>query len=133
MNKDEIEAIVHAIVADVFHHRDKEQRRNRKPWFRNVAVWGVIMGIPAFIGTAVALWISLGFPTIATSADIQRLDRQGAEIAVQSYQNALNNLIATTPPEGAPAPQLRAWQQQYDLMRDALNRAIQRKSELTVE
>lgn len=115
--KEEIEVIVKAAVA-----------ANKPPsiW----KDWRFVLGIPGAALAFVVLWATLGLPTIATSADVKRVERVYAEVAVQAYQNAINNLIANTPPADAPTSQQRAWQQQLDQVNKSLDRAIAKKVEL---
>lgn len=89
------------------------------------------MGIPATALATGTIWLALGFPTVATSDDIRRVERSSAEIAVQTYQNAINNLIANTPPRDAPPAQQQAWQQQFNLFNKALDRSIEQKVQLS--
>jgi hypothetical protein len=43
--------------------------------------WPIIMGVPGSLGALIALWILLGFPTLATSGDIHWLDRSQSDLA----------------------------------------------------
>ena len=131
MNQDEIRDLVHALVLELVDDVLRASTPPTAPWYRNLNTWVAIMSIPAGLTAVGILWVSLGFPTVATSADIQRLDRQQAEIAVTTFQNAVNSLIATTPSVDAPLAQQKAWQQQFDQTNKALDRAISRKIELT--
>jgi hypothetical protein len=120
MTREEVEAICDALW-------DKRKASHRSLW----KDWKFIVGLPSSILAMGALWVFLGFPTPATSEDIKRLDRNGAETAVQAYQNAVTNLLANTPPKDAPIAQQKAWQQQFDQYNKALDRAIDRKIELS--
>ena len=123
-DKEEIEEIVSAIMA---------ANKPPTPW----KDWRFLVGIPAMLVATTVLWNSLGLPIIATDRDITKIseqvkkgDRDTAELSIQVYQNAINALIANTPPPNAPAQQQRAWQQQYDQFNKALDRAIANKVEL---
>lgn len=93
--------------------------------------WRLIMGLPAALIATGVVWSTLGFPTFASSNELRRVERQQIEIAIQTYQNTLNSLIATTPPDAAPPSQRRAWEQQFDQASKALNRAIEDKISLS--
>lgn len=115
-------------VEDIFARMLADDHASKKPFYKD---WKVLMGVPATLLATIALWGVLGFPTFATSAELKRVERGQAEIAVQTYQNNVNSLIATTPPDNAPPAQKHAWQQQFDQARDALKRAIDSKIELS--
>ena len=93
--------------------------------------WAIIMGIPGSIGAAIALWILLGFPTLATSSDIQRLDRKQAETAVELYQNKLRGTILNAPAPTANAQTQQLYQEELNQARGQLKRAEDRKIELS--
>lgn len=116
MTRQEVEEIVMAIVAT--------QRAGQAPIWKD---WRVIMGLPAALIATGVVWSTLGFPTFASSTELRRVERQQVEIAIQTYQNTLNALIATTPPDAAPPSQRRAWEQQFEQANKALNRAIEEK------
>lgn len=120
MTREEVEEIV---VAIIMAHKAGQT----PPW----KDWRVIMGLPAALIATGVVWSTLGFPTFASSTELRRIERQQIEIAIQTYQNALNSLIATTPPEAAPPSQRRAWEQQYEQANRALNRAIEEKINLS--
>lgn len=115
-------------VEDMFARMLSDYHDSKIPLWKD---WKVVMGLPAAILASIALWVALGFPTFATSAELKRIERTQAEIAVQTYQNTVNNLIATTPPDNAPPAQKHAWQQQYEQATRQLNRAIDQKIELS--
>lgn len=93
--------------------------------------WGLIMGIPGSIGAFIALWILLGFPTLATSGDIQRLDRRQADTAVEVYQNKTRNIILNAPAPTANAQTQRLYEDELNQARSQLKRAEDRKIELS--
>lgn len=120
MTRQEVEEIVMAIVAT--------GKAGQTPIWKD---WRLIMGIPAALIATGVLWSTLGFPTFASSAELRRVERQQIEIAIQTYQNTLNSLIATTPPDTAPPSQRRAWEQQFEQASKSLNRAIEEKITLS--
>ena len=89
------------------------------------------MGIPGSIGALIALWILLGFPTLATSSDIQRLDRHQAETAVEVYQGKLNNSILNAPAPTATPQTQRLYEEELNHVRSQLKGAEDRKIELS--
>jgi hypothetical protein len=93
--------------------------------------WGLIMGIPGSLGALIALWILLGFPTVATSSDIQRLDRRQADTAVEVYQNKTRNIILNAPAPTANAQTQRLYEDELNQARSQLKRAEDRKIELS--
>lgn len=93
--------------------------------------WAFIMGIPGAIGAAIALWILLGFPTLATSSDIQRLDRHQADTAVEVYQSKVRNTILNAPPAAATPQTHSLYKEELDQARGQLKRAEERKIELS--
>ena len=93
--------------------------------FRWLVGIGSVAGAIMAIGT---LWITLGFPTLATGSDIKRLDRGQAEIAVETYNAKLRSLLVIAPPEGSAAH--RAWQEDLKNARDQIKRSEDRKIEL---
>jgi hypothetical protein len=74
------------------------------------------------------LWISLGFPTLATGSDIKRLDRTQAEHAVELYNAKLRTLLVIAPPANTPAA--KAWEEELRQAREQVKRAEDRKIEL---
>lgn len=89
------------------------------------------MGIPGSLGALIALWILLGFPTVATSSDIQRLDRRQADTAVEVYQNKTRNIILNAPAPTANAQTQRLYEDELNQARSQLKRAEDRKIELS--
>lgn len=69
---------------------------------------------------AITVWGWLGFPVVATSADVQRLDREQATIAVELYNQKVRSLLTIPPPEDFQ--QRTFWEQELERakrMRDA--------------
>lgn len=90
-------------------------------------VWlGSVAGAVTTIG---ALWIAVGGPIPATSADIKRLDRSQAEAAVEIYQTKLRSLLVLSPPENTTAH--TAWEEELRQARESLKRAEDRKIDLS--
>ncbi len=98
------------------------RRRSRFDWIKWLALPGALVAL-------IALWQALGLPTPALSTDIQRLDRQQADVAVQMYQTKLRSLLAIVPPSDGPAKS--AWTEELSQTRDQLKRAEDRKIELS--
>jgi len=91
--------------------------------------WLISLGsIAGAIAAIIALWLTFGGPTIATSADIKRLDRQQADIAIEIYQTKLRSLLSLSPAQDTPA--YSAWQEELAQTRDQIKRAEDRKLEL---
>lgn len=99
---------------------------NWKQIVRWLKITGSIAGALTAIG---ALWITLGFPTIATSSDIKRLDRQQADTAIDIYQTKLRSLLVVSPSTGTAA--YKAWEEELNQARDQLKRAEDRKIDLS--
>ena len=91
--------------------------------------WSVVLGIPGAVGAAIALWILLGFPTLATSSDIQRLDRKQAVDAVEIYDSKLRRYLAAQPPADPVAKQ--NWDEEVRRSRQQLDEAEKRRIELS--
>ena len=92
--------------------------------------WLIKLGTVAGSLTAIgALWIALGGPIPATSADIKRLDRQQTETAIDVYNTKLRSLLMLAPTENTPAYQ--AWKEELDQTREQIKRAEDRKIELS--
>lgn len=84
------------------------------------------LGAAAGALTAIlALWATLGGPIPAWSGDIRRLDRQQAEVAVETYSTKMRSLLVIAPPQNTPAHQV--WQEELNRARDQLKRAEERK------
>lgn len=93
--------------------------------------WAIVMGVPGSIGALIALWILLGFPTLATSSDIQKLDRRQADTAVEVYQTKVRSTILNAPPATANAQTQRLYEEELNQARSQLKRAEERKIELS--
>lgn len=91
--------------------------------------WPIALSVPGSIGAAIALWILLGFPTLATSSDIQRLDRRQADTAVDVYSTKQRSLLVIAPLPGTVAHD--AWKQELDTASRQLKAAEDRKIELS--
>lgn len=91
--------------------------------------WPIVMGVPGSIGALIALWILLGFPTLATSSDIQRLDRRQAIDAVEVYDNKLRRYLAISPPVDPVARQ--NWDEEVRRSKQQLDEAEKRRIELS--
>ena len=89
------------------------------------------MGVPGSICAAIALYILLGFPTIATSNDIQKLDRRQADTAVEVYQSKVRGTILNAPAPTANAQTQRLYEEELNQARNQLKRAEERKIELS--
>lgn len=87
------------------------------------------MGIPGSIGALIALWILLGFPTLATSTDIKRLDRAQAETAVEVYDRKVRAYLTSTPPSDPVHRQI--WDEELRRAREQLKSAEDRKIQLS--
>lgn len=87
--------------------------------------------VAAAVTAIMGLYVSLGGPIPATSADIQRLDRAQAEQAVELYQQKLNSLILLAPDAEKNPAAYAAWKQQYEQAQRQLERAESRKIELS--
>lgn len=55
------------------------------------------LAIPAAVLAIIGLWVTFGFPTLATSSDINRLDRNQAAQAVELYQASIRSLMILSP------------------------------------
>lgn len=87
---------------------------------------GSIAGAIVALG---GLWIAIGGPMPATSADIRRLDREQATVATEVYQTKLRSLLAVSPAENTTAH--KAWQEELAHTRDQIKRAEDRQIELS--
>lgn len=93
--------------------------------------WGLVMGIPGSLGAIIALWILLGFPTLATSGDILRLDRKQADTAVEVYTAKRNGLILNAPASNATAQTQKLHEKSLGDAERQLKSAEDRKIELS--
>lgn len=93
--------------------------------------WPIVVSIPGGIGALIALWILLGFPTLATSSDIQKLDRRQVETAVEVYQNKTRSIILNAPAPTATPQTQRLFEEELSQARGQLKRAEDRKIELS--
>lgn len=91
--------------------------------------WSVVLGVPGGVGAAVALWATLGFPTLATGSDVQRLDRMQTETAVEVYDRKVRGYLSVAPPADPVNKQI--WEEELRRARDQLKRAEDRKIELS--
>lgn len=88
------------------------------------------------VSALIGLWISLGFPTLATSADIDNLTREQAETAIEVYSGKIRSLIlqggvlAQQPESQFVNEQKQILQHELNLAKRQLDRAIDRKIEL---
>lgn len=96
------------------------------PVLKKVITAGEVSGAIAAI---VAIWMAIGGPMLATSADIHRLDRQQADTAAEVYQTKLRSLLAISPAPNTTAHQ--AWEEELAHTRDQIKRAEDRKIELS--
>lgn|SRR3990167_8084666 len=69
------------------------------------ALW---IGIPAAALAALLLWNALGLPKLATSTDIERLDKRQAAFAIELYRNKVRSLLSVEAP--TREPQKTLWQ-----------------------
>lgn len=83
----------------------------------------------AAITAIVALWALIGGPMIATSADVRRLDRSQAEIAVEVYDTKLRRYLAVAPPTDPVAKQ--NWDEEIRRSRQQLDDAEKKRIELS--
>ena len=85
--------------------------------------WGPVAGL---IVAAMTIWAGLGFPIVATSADIEALDRNQAEIAKELYGTKVRGLILLAPNLPAGAPAYQAWKEELGEARRQLEAAEDR-------
>ena len=71
----------------------------------------------------------MGFPTLATSGDIQRLDRKQADTAIDVYSTKQRSLLVIAPPANTTAHE--AWKVELETARRQLEAAEKRKIELS--
>ena len=70
--------------------------------------FALLIGVPAAVLAVVLLWGVLGFPRVATSTDIERLDKKQAAFAVELYRNKVRSLLTVEAP--SKEPQKTLWQ-----------------------
>lgn len=87
------------------------------------------IGIPAAILAALTIWITLGFPRLATSGDIERLSRKQAEQAVELYGNKVRSFLVQDPPTKEPNRSI--WMEEINKAKRQQNAAEQRWLELS--
>lgn len=92
--------------------------------------WLKYAAIPGAVLATVGLWGALGFPTVATSGDIRRLDRQQAATAVEIYQSKTRNIILNAPAASATAQTHRLYEEELRQAREQLKAAEDRRIEL---
>ena len=93
--------------------------------------WKWIAGIPGALLALIGIWLAFGFPTVATSNDIQKLSRDQAETAVEVYQSKTRNIILNAPSERATAQTQRLYEEELRQARSKLDQAEKRKIELS--
>jgi hypothetical protein len=120
MTQEEIEQIVETYLA--------AKKSEEIPFYKD---WRFLMGVPTFLVACASAWVYFGFPTVATSADIRRIERSQAELAITTWQNIVNNLVANTPPDSAPPNQREAWREQYEQAKRARDHAVEQKIDLS--
>ncbi len=85
-------------------------------------------GLAAAIASIVGLWVLIGFPTIATSDDLKKLNQEQVETGIQVYQNKLRFFFLAPPKEDDPVAR-RFWEEDIAKTRRQLQRYEQRKIE----
>lgn len=91
--------------------------------------WKVYLGVPGAILAGLSIYLALGFPRLATSADIQKLTVQQSVIASEVYAGKVRNLLVVKPPEDPAARQI--WSEEIDRARAQQKRAEDRVIELS--
>lgn len=91
--------------------------------------WKVALGIPAVLVSTLTAWGLLGFPTVATSSDIRKLNMQQSTIASEVYAGKVRNLLIVKPPEDPAARQI--WTEEINNARAQQKRAEDRVIELS--
>lgn len=92
--------------------------------------WIKYVGVPGALLSACYIWTLWGFPTLAWSSDIQRLDRNQAAQAVDLYRGKVRNLILT--PKPSNEPNATAWDEDLAEARRQRDAAEKRSIELGV-
>ena len=87
------------------------------------------IGIPGAILATLSVWGILGFPTLATGGDIQRLDRKQAEHAVELYRGKVRNLLIIPTPKEEPAKSI--WLEEIETAKRQRDSAEKRQIELS--
>ena len=91
--------------------------------------WLAYLGVPGALISAITLWGTMGFPTLATGMDIQNLNRQQADVAIEVYQNKYRSFLAL--PKPSEPAQEAAWDIEIKRALKQLERAETRKIELS--
>lgn len=76
-------------------------------------------------------WHLFEIPTLAWSSDIQKLNRNQAETAVEVYQSKLRGTVLNAPAPGATPQTHRLYEEELNQARTQLKRAEDRKIELS--
>lgn len=89
--------------------------------------WPLMISVPGGVASLVIVWGTFGFPTWATSSDIQRLDRKQAIDAVEIYDNKLRRYLAQQPPTDPVSRQI--WEEEIRRSRQQVDEAEKRRIE----
>lgn len=94
---------------------------------RRLLIW---IGAPAgALVSVLTAWTMLGLPRPAFSTDIQRLDRQQVDNAINIYQDRVNALLSIQPPTDPAAH--RQWRERLRRAQQYLDAATQRKLDMS--
>lgn len=85
-------------------------------------------GIAGGLTAMVVLWHTFGLPSVAWSSDIQRLDRQQTDTAIEIYQRAVRGQLSAPAPAESASKQL--WEEELRENRRKLDEATKRRIEL---
>lgn len=91
--------------------------------------WIKFASIPGAVLAVVGVWGALGFPTVATSSDVRRLDRGQAAVAVEVFDSKLRRYLAAPPPTDPVTRQI--WDEEIRRSRQQLDDAEKRRIELS--